>query len=150
MSKRNAAVAEAEAKEEVEEEMVQIGDIASLKPGQKKPTPAPANGDRVFYETLLEQIPESEMAQDWCLEYGVLTDKEAAKLYAKVQKRKANPTPVKKAPAAAAQAKEKSEKASSSSSSRRGKGKTVIEGDEEMDVEEGFGGRAEGLGTMSM
>jgi len=144
MSKRSAAVAEAEAKEEVDEEIVQIGDIASLKPGQKKPTPAPANGDRVFYETLYIQIPESEMAQDWCLEYGVLPDKDAAKLYAKGQKRKAKPTPVKKAPA-----KEVSEKASSSSS-RRGKGKTVIEGDEEMDVEEGFGGRTEGLGTMSM
>jgi hypothetical protein len=36
-----------------------------LKPGQKFPTPTPGNGDRVFYETLFRQRPESEMAQDW-------------------------------------------------------------------------------------
>lgn len=145
MPKNNNDIAEA--KEEEEETAVQIGDIANLKPGQKKPTPAPANGDRVFYETLLEQMPDSEMAQDWCLEYGVLSDKEAAKLYAKVQKRKQNPTPVKKAapvkptPAPAPAA---------TSAKKKGKGKTIIEGDEEMDVEEGFGSRSEGLGTMSM
>lgn len=40
-----------------------------LKPGQKHPTPTPGFGDRVFYETLLRQRPESVMAQEW---YGVL------------------------------------------------------------------------------
>ena len=28
-----------------------------FKVGQKYPTPAPANGDRVFYESLLIQVP---------------------------------------------------------------------------------------------
>ena len=35
-------------------------------------TPSPGNGDRVFYETLLEQNPASEMAQKWCVHHGVL------------------------------------------------------------------------------
>ena len=35
-------------------------------------TPSPGNGDRVFYETLLEQNPSSEMAQKWCVHHGVL------------------------------------------------------------------------------
>lgn len=37
----------------------------TLKPGQKYPTPTPGNGDRVFYETLFRQRPDSEMAQEW-------------------------------------------------------------------------------------
>jgi hypothetical protein len=37
----------------------------TLKTGQKFPTPTPGNGDRVFYETLLRQRPDSEMAQEW-------------------------------------------------------------------------------------
>lgn len=36
-----------------------------LKPGQKFPTPTPGFGDRVFYETLLRQRPDSAMAQEW-------------------------------------------------------------------------------------
>jgi hypothetical protein len=38
-----------------------------LKPGQKHPTPTPGVGDRVFYETLLRQRPDSVMAQEWCV-----------------------------------------------------------------------------------
>lgn len=30
---------------------------SDFKIGQKYPTPAPANGDRVFYESLLVQVP---------------------------------------------------------------------------------------------
>ena len=33
--------------------------------GQKFPTPTPGFGDRVFYETLLRQRPDSAMAQEW-------------------------------------------------------------------------------------
>ena len=58
----------------------QLGSLDNLKPGQTKITPSPGNGDRVFYETLLEQNPDSEMAQDWCSTHGVLEEKEAAKL----------------------------------------------------------------------
>eukprot|EP00934_Nitzschia_sp_Nitz4_P008144 Nitzschia sp. Nitz4//scaffold358_size24170//23661//24089//NITZ4_008436-RA/size24170-augustus-gene-0.49-mRNA-1//-1//CDS//3329549017//8134//frame0 len=58
------------------------------KPGQKFPTPTPGYGDRVFYETLLKQRPDSQMAQEWCLSYGVLSQKKAAKLFAIVSERK--------------------------------------------------------------
>lgn len=67
-----------------------------LKPGQKHPTPTKGFGDRVFYETLLRQNPKSEMAQEWCVAYGVLTTQEAEKIYKMVLKRK------KKVPAASA------------------------------------------------
>lgn len=59
--------------------------------------------DRVFYETLLQQRPDSEMAQEWCLFYGILDDQAARKLYEKYCKRKGitpkplPPSPVKKA-----------------------------------------------------
>jgi len=57
--------------------------------------------DRVFYETLIEQNKNSEMAQDWCLAYGILSNQRAKALLAIVQKRKdtrGSPAP-KKAPA---------------------------------------------------
>ena len=44
----------------------------ALKPGQKYPTPTSGAGDRVFYETLLRQKPDSLMAQEWCLAHGLL------------------------------------------------------------------------------
>ncbi len=62
-----------------------------LKPGQKYPTPTRGFGDRVFYETLLKQNPSSAMAQEWCVNYGVLSREEATKLYKVVMKRKGKP-----------------------------------------------------------
>ncbi|OQS04513.1 hypothetical protein THRCLA_03261, partial [Thraustotheca clavata] len=53
---------------------------ANRKPGQKHPTPSPGFADRVFYESLLRQNPESKMAKKWCIEYGVLEWDEAAAL----------------------------------------------------------------------
>ncbi|KDO21313.1 hypothetical protein SPRG_13205 [Saprolegnia parasitica CBS 223.65] len=53
---------------------------ANRKPGQKHPTPSPGFADRVFYESLLRQNPESKMAKKWCIEYGVLEADEAAAL----------------------------------------------------------------------
>lgn len=63
-------------------------DTSDFKPGQRYPTPAPANGDRVFYETLFQQRPDSEMAQEWCVYYGVLEKKEALKVNDVILKRK--------------------------------------------------------------
>lgn len=40
--------------------------------------------DRVFYESLLQQRPDSRMAQKWCLEYGVLKWAEAEALCKKL------------------------------------------------------------------
>jgi hypothetical protein len=56
--------------------------------GQKFPTPTPGFGDRVFYETLLRQRPDSIMAQEWCVSYGVLPHDEAERLHKKVTDRK--------------------------------------------------------------
>ncbi|KAL3766459.1 hypothetical protein ACHAWU_007494 [Discostella pseudostelligera] len=43
---------------------------------------------RVFYETLLHQRPDSIMAQEWCVSYGVLEGKEAVKAHQQMLKRK--------------------------------------------------------------
>eukprot|EP01039_Chlorochromonas_danica_P010934 gene10934-12156_t len=63
-------------------------DTSTWKAGQKFPTPSPGNGDRVFYESLLQQRPESEMAQEWCLAYGVLPADQAKRLYTTICNRK--------------------------------------------------------------
>ncbi len=42
--------------------------------GQKYQTPPDGDGTRAFYESLLEQKPESRMAEKYCLEYGVLSE----------------------------------------------------------------------------
>lgn len=62
--------------------------MGDLKPGQKFPTPTPGFGDRVFYETLLRQRPDSAMAQEWCVYYGVLPHNEADRLNKIVTERK--------------------------------------------------------------
>mmetsp|Transcript_5591 Transcript_5591/g.8592 ORF Transcript_5591/g.8592 Transcript_5591/m.8592 type:complete len:109 (-) Transcript_5591:1386-1712(-) len=59
-----------------------------LKPGQKFPTPTPGFGDRVFYETLYRQKPDSEMAQEWCVHYGVLPYNEAKKIHERLLRKK--------------------------------------------------------------
>jgi hypothetical protein len=56
--------------------------------GQKEPTPTPGVGDRVFYETLLRQRPDSAMAQEWCVRFGVLHHDEAERLNKIVTNRK--------------------------------------------------------------
>ena len=60
----------------------------SFKPGQKFPTPSPGSGDRVFYDTLLRQRPDSDMAQEWCVTHGTLEVEEALQLYKLICKRK--------------------------------------------------------------
>jgi hypothetical protein len=89
-----------------------------FKVGQKFPTPPPGAGDRVFYETLLEQSPESEMAQDWCLAYGVLSDEKAAQLNKIVNSRKSKP-PGSIRPAAASPVKPKTSSSSNNSNSNK-------------------------------
>ncbi|CEG36890.1 uncharacterized protein PHALS_04143 [Plasmopara halstedii] len=64
----------------IEEEEWSKEQEANRKPGQKHPTPSPGFADRVFYESLLQQRPDSRMAQKWCLEYGVLKWAEAEML----------------------------------------------------------------------
>jgi hypothetical protein len=91
----------------------------NFKPGQKYPTPSPGSGDRVFYDTLYHQRPESEMAQEWCVYHGTLDLEEAIKTYRLICKRKnrefdykPTTTPAKKATT------ERNQRASSSRSGR--------------------------------
>lgn len=108
-----------------------------LKPGQKHPTPTKGFGDRVFYETLLRQKPESEMAQEWCVAYGVLPEEEAQKIYKKVLKRKG-----KFPPASASKTKSKSKPGVK-------KEKKKVMKEEVDDVGMGVGG-SEGVGGVTL
>ena len=105
-----------------DEDGTTIGAGLITLPGQKYPTPSPGNGDRVFYETLLESNPESLMAQEWCVFYGVLDAERATKLLAVILKRKGlSSLPMSPVKAAA----------SSSSSSSSGGGRSKIGKDAE-------------------
>eukprot|EP00494_Astrolonche_serrata_P019441 UN19646 len=57
-------------------------------PGQKKNTPDELNGLRIFYESCLEQCPDSDMSKNWLLIHGLL-DKETAE-YVLAEKRPLN------------------------------------------------------------
>ncbi len=114
-------------------------DATKQKIGQKHPTPTPGNGDRVFYETLYNQRPDSEMAQEWCVSYGVLSDEDAAKIHKKILKRKAAAKSVGSSSPAP-----KSEKNSSS----KKKVKKVMD-DVEFDAGMGAGGD-EGIGIGAL
>lgn len=41
--------------------------------GQKRDTPAETDSSYKFYTSLRKQRPDSEMAEVWCMEHGVLT-----------------------------------------------------------------------------
>jgi hypothetical protein len=115
-------------------------DAPKQKIGQKHPTPTPGNGDRVFYETLYKQRPDSEMAQEWCVNYGVLSEEEAAKLYKKITKRKAA---IKSSGSSSSSSPVKSEK------KKKKKAKKVLLDDVEFDAGMGAGGD-EGIGMGAL
>lgn len=108
-----------------------------LKPGQKYPTPTRGFGDRVFYETLLKQNPSSAMAQEWCVNYGVLSREDAAKLHRKVMKRKGKPV------------KESANESSGAGSKKKRKVKSEPVDGPAVDAGLSAGGD-EGLGLVSM
>ncbi|XP_047328708.1 protein pxr1 [Impatiens glandulifera] len=53
--------------------------------GQKFDVPEEREPLRIFYESLSEQIPSSEMAEFWLMEHGLLSPERAKKVYAKKQ-----------------------------------------------------------------
>ncbi|XP_043710065.1 uncharacterized protein LOC122658961 [Telopea speciosissima] len=57
-------------------------------PGQKRNPPEERDSLRIFYETLYQRLPDSEMAAFWMMESGLLPLEEAKKVYKKKQKRK--------------------------------------------------------------
>ncbi|KAK9271233.1 hypothetical protein L1049_026823 [Liquidambar formosana] len=56
-------------------------------PGQKRDPPEERDPLRIFYETLYKQVPDSEMAQFWMMESGLLPKEEAKKTYEKKLKK---------------------------------------------------------------
>ena len=67
-----------ESDNEEEEEMYED----FILPGQKNSTPPAGDATRAFYESLLEQRPDSVMAKKYCVEYGCL-DADKANEYIK-------------------------------------------------------------------
>lgn len=56
-------------------------------PGQKHEPPEERDPLRIFYETLYEQRPTSEMAEFWMMEHGLLSPEKAKKAFNKKQKK---------------------------------------------------------------
>ncbi|KAI8547346.1 hypothetical protein RHMOL_Rhmol07G0188300 [Rhododendron molle] len=69
--------------------------------GQKFDVPEEREPLRIFYESLLKQIPSSEMAEFWMMEHGLLSPDKARKAYEKKQirqKQHRTGTPIKSPP----------------------------------------------------
>ena len=98
---------------------------------------------RVFYETLLNQRPESEMAQEWCVLYGVMEEEDAARAYKKMLKRRANKG------GGGATANNPSSSSSSKGEKNRKKKKKRILDEVEYDAGLGAGGD-EGIGIAAL
>lgn len=72
-------------------------------PGQKHDPPPERDPLRIFYESLYEQVPNSEMAAVWMMEWGLLPANIAAKVFEKKKARQQLPkSPVKPAAKSAA------------------------------------------------
>jgi hypothetical protein len=101
--------------------------------------PCVAVGDRVFYESLYKQKPTSEMAQEWCVAYGILNEAEAVKLHTAICKRKGKPvviSPVRND--------------TKKTSSNNVKGRRIHDDDIEADTGLTKGSGWEGMGTMGL
>ncbi|ERN15093.1 hypothetical protein AMTRI_Chr05g57800 [Amborella trichopoda] len=56
-------------------------------PGQRYDPPEEREPLRIFYESLLKQIPSSEMAEVWMMEHGLLSPERAKKAHERKQRR---------------------------------------------------------------
>ena len=59
-----------------------------ILPGQKNSTPPAGDATRAFYESLLEQRPDSIMAKKYCVEYGCLESEKANEYIKELEKQK--------------------------------------------------------------
>ncbi|KAF7829570.1 transcriptional regulator ATRX-like protein [Senna tora] len=86
-------IKEARKKKKIKEEVKKKGERAAREkkvydlPGQKRDPPEEKDPLRIFYETLYNQVPKSEMAQLWMMESGLLPKELAMKVYEKKQKK---------------------------------------------------------------
>lgn len=60
------------------------------RPGQKHVEPSLDDPTRAFYESLYEQNPDSEMAQKYCLDHGLVPEDIATSLVAKFKAKRNN------------------------------------------------------------
>lgn len=65
-------------------------------PGQKRDTPEEGESLRKFYVSLRKQKPQSEMAEVWLMEHGLLPEAEADKAYKRMLIRKGRSAPAAK------------------------------------------------------
>lgn len=82
-------------------------------PGQKYDIPEEREPLRIFYESLSEQIPSSEMAEFWLMEHGLLSPDKAKKAFEKKQRKQKQQrlgTPIKSRPPAIASKPESSKR----------------------------------------
>ncbi|OAY74223.1 hypothetical protein ACMD2_08707, partial [Ananas comosus] len=88
--KKKGSVANGKEKEKKERKVFDL-------PGQKHDPPEERDPLRIFYESLYQQLPNSEMAAIWMMEWGLLPVDEAKKVYAnKLKNRQMKPgSPVK-------------------------------------------------------
>lgn len=101
--------------------------------------------DRVFYETLIEQNPQSEMAQEWCLAYGILSFERANKLNMIVCKRKGKPVASIASPVKASSGKAQAKPAAA------GRKRKVVDDDDVVgDTGMGASSAWEGIGTSGL
>ncbi|RZC75686.1 hypothetical protein C5167_051169 [Papaver somniferum] len=108
-------------------------------PGQKHDPPEEREPLRIFYGSLFEQIPSSNMAEFWMMEHGLLSPERAKRAYEKKQKLKQQQktgTPIKSQQAP-------SDRAESSSQRQQGK-KRIASGSD--DDEEFTGKKKKGKG----
>ena len=110
--------------------------------------------DRVFYETLIEQNPNSEMAQEWCLAYGILSWERANKLNIVVCKRKGKSVASVASPAAGAAGKGKAQNNTKASKpvAAAGRGKKRVIDEDDIIGDTGFGASSawEGVGVSGV
>ena len=59
-----------------------------ILPGQKFSTPPAGDATRAFYESLLEQRPDSMMAKKYCVEYGCLDNDKALEFIKELEMKK--------------------------------------------------------------
>lgn len=62
--------------------------IELVLPGQKKATPPAGDATRAFYESLIEQRPDSLMAKKYLVEYGCLEPDKAKEFMKAIEKAK--------------------------------------------------------------
>uniref|UniRef100_A0A5B6YN60 Uncharacterized protein n=1 Tax=Davidia involucrata TaxID=16924 RepID=A0A5B6YN60_DAVIN len=105
-------------------------------PGQKYDVPEEREPLRIFYESLSEQIPSSEIAEFWMMEHGLLSPKRAKKAYEKKQwkqKQLRMGTPIKSPPPPSKPESSKKQQQASKNGEVKGKRRIMNDSDDDDD-----------------